>query len=65
MPPLSHRAIIPTQVVNGKRHHAVNLNPISLDRFTVSGDKRPSLQSDKIRYPVVAGMPNTPDPGIQ
>ena len=43
-----------SQVVNGERHHSVNLNPIALDRFTVSGDKRPSLQSTKIRHPVVA-----------
>ncbi len=52
--PSSNRAIIPTQIVNGERDDAVNLNPIALDRFTVSGDKRPSLQSTKIRHPVVA-----------
>ncbi|HGO5395267.1 TPA: hypothetical protein ACK2W2_003966 [Klebsiella michiganensis] len=42
-----------SQVVNRKRHHAVNLNPISLDRFTVSGDKRPTLQPTEIRHAVV------------
>lgn len=50
----SNRAVIPTQIVNRKRHHAVNLYALPLDRFAVPGDKRAPLQPAKIRHPVVA-----------